>query len=184
MKKLVLSACLLSMVGTASGMHLWYALQSEAETWNMQRKEAGKDEIGYLPIVYPVAVIGGFVGTSCALVRLAKAYFPSENTLAPAVNQLPQINQPLMPSAASEWSNSFVMNNSTKLLLMGAGLTSLSMYLGYKNSQQKNKTVTQNAAGGSNLNIVTNFDFDSLYTLAPLVPAYFCFKYGFAQLNK
>lgn len=177
MKKLILSALLLSIIGNASGFnHLLMLLQrpNPEKPW----------EYEFVPMAYPLACLGGIVGVSCALVYAAKNLLPSENVAAPALNQLAQNNQSEISANAFNWTNHLAIDNSTKLLLAGVGLTGLSLYAGYKESQLKNNKTKIKSDAGSGLSLITNINFGSLYTLAPLIPAYFCFKYGFELLRK
>lgn len=176
MKKLVLSGLLLSMMGNASAINGLLAL--------LQRPNPNKpSEYEFIPMGYPLAYLGGAIGVSYALTRLAKMVYSSENNLTFEVSQLPQIDQQAMP-VKFNWANQLAMDNSTKLLLAGIGLTGLSVYAGLKESQLKNKNTKVKANNSGLFGFAMNIDFGSIYTLAPLIPAYFCFKYGFEKLNK
>ncbi len=73
----------------------------------------------------------------------------------------------------------------------GLALTGLSGYLGMKQSQQPQTMITKYSSSGSNgddmgstLSPHIMISFGSLYTLAPMVPAYYFLKSGFEDLKK
>lgn len=72
----------------------------------------------------------------------------------------------------------------------GLGLTGLTAYLGMKQPAQAQSMMTQyeahsnNGGVGPTLSPQIMISFGSLYTLAPMIPAYFFLKSGFDDLKK
>lgn len=176
MKKLVLSALLSGIAINACGMQ---PAITTPPPYDLGVELAKQDVAMAKAIVYPilgtVAVgVAGYFGS-----RMWTDYLLFAHKAQKAANA----SNATGISQKSSWA-------PYAKIAAGLGLTGLTAYLGMKQPAQANSIMNHysvaDASGGvgSTLSPQVMISFGSLYTLAPMMPAYYFLKSGFDDLKK
>lgn len=179
MKKLVLSVLLSTVAMQTMGMEVTIGTPSYAPPYDHKLELAKQDVAMTKAIVYPIlgTVAVGVAG------YFAQCMWSDYLVHAKKTQHMEHVSNAAGISQKSSWT-------PYAKIAAGLGLTGLTAYLGMKQPAQANSMMTHYSASdvsggvGSTLSPQVVISFGSLYTLAPMVPAYYFLKSGFADLKK